>query len=166
MSESRSIGICQICSECKGTVVQGLCCVGWCRDITLMWSSQKPEKMCLISSHEVAKFCATPLTNVQSWESAGLMVCWASVSDVWVERVWRGDIRLVKACSCWKKLWGQAFFYKPSPMLISLVNALQADLHCKDAKECSFSPQRCEKCSRNISIKKKKSYYIFLLHLF
>lgn len=28
MSESRSIGICQIRSECKGTVVQGLCCVG------------------------------------------------------------------------------------------------------------------------------------------
>lgn len=87
MSESRSIGICQICSECEGTVVQGLRCVGWCRDITLLQSSQKPEKMCLISSRVAAKFCATSLTNVQSWESTGADgLLGLSVSDVWVER--------------------------------------------------------------------------------
>lgn len=38
--------------------------------------------MCLISSRKVAKFCATPLTNVQSSMSRVLMVCWTPVSDV------------------------------------------------------------------------------------
>lgn len=156
MSESQSIGICQICSECKGTVVQGLCCVGWCRDITLLRSSQKPEKMCLISSHEVAKFCATPLTNVQSWESAGLMVCCASVSDVWVERVRRGDIRLVKAAQLLEAGMRTGDFYKPTHVLISLVNALQVDWQSKEDFQC-------EKCSYNISTKIRSYHFLLCL---
>lgn len=46
-------------------------CVRGRGGITLVWSSRKPEKMYLISSHGAAKFCATPLADVQSWESAG-----------------------------------------------------------------------------------------------
>lgn len=85
MKEHQSIGVCQMCSECKGTVLQGRHCVRDV-DIRLVWSSQKLEKMCLISSHEVAKFCATPLANVQSWKSTGRTVCRASVDEVWEQR--------------------------------------------------------------------------------
>lgn len=122
MSESRSIGICQICSECEGTVVQGLRCVGWCRDITLLQSSQKPEKMYLISSRVAAKFCATSLTNVQSWESTGadglLGLCQWRVSGEGTSGRWNhAAVR--------DSFEGRpGFFYEPTPLFISLVNAL------------------------------------------
>lgn len=44
------------------------------------------EKMCLISSHELAKFRATLLANVQRWESTGRTVRRAFVDEVWKQR--------------------------------------------------------------------------------